>query len=102
MQELGRRRTRDAQVALQARERSVVTAATHHLRRATTRLDGRETTLRALDPRRVLERGYSITRAANGQTVRRAADAAVGDELVTELASGRIASRVERVEEENS
>jgi exodeoxyribonuclease VII large subunit len=102
VQELGRRRTRDAQVALQARERSVVTAATHHLRRATTRLDGMETTLRALDPRRVLERGYSITRAADGQTVRRAADAAVGDELVTELASGRIASRVERVEEETS
>ena len=73
----------------------MVTAATHHLRRATTRLDGSETTLRALDPRRVLERGYSITRAANGQTVRRAADAAVGDELVTELATGRIASRVE-------
>jgi exonuclease VII large subunit len=48
----------------------------------------------------VLERGYSITRAANGQTVRRAADAAVGDQLVTELATGRIASRVETVEEE--
>jgi exodeoxyribonuclease VII large subunit len=98
VQELGRLRTRDAEVALQARERSVIAAATHHLRRASTRLDGTETTLRALDPRRVLERGYSITRAANGQTVRRAVDASVGDQLVTELASGRIASRVEAVE----
>lgn len=100
VEELGRRRTRDAQVALAARERAVVTAATHHLRRATTRLDGSEATLRALDPRRVLERGYTITRTASGRIVRRASDAAVGDELVTELAAGRVASRVERVEEE--
>ena len=35
----------------------------------------------------------------NGQTVRRAADAAVGGQLVTELATGRIVSRVETVEE---
>ncbi|MEX1008429.1 MAG: exodeoxyribonuclease VII large subunit [Acidimicrobiia bacterium] len=100
VEELGRRRTRDAQVALAARERAVVTAATHHLRRATTRLDGSVATLRALEPRRVLERGYTITRIASGRVVRRASDATVGDELVTELAAGRVASRVERVEEE--
>ena len=102
VQELGRLRTRDAEVALQARERSVITAATHHLRRA--RRPG-STAPRPRSGRstrgRVLERGYSITRDANGHTVRRAVDASVGDHLVTELASGRIASRVESVEEEN-
>ena len=98
VEELGRRRTHDSQVALAARERAVVSAATHHLRRAVTRLDGSETTLRALDPRRVLERGYTITRTTGGRIVRGATDVAIGDELITELAAGRVASRVESVE----
>ena len=62
------------------------------------KVDGAERTVRALDPRRVLERGYSITRTADGQVLRWVGDAAVGDELVTELATGRVASRIERVE----
>jgi exonuclease VII large subunit len=49
----------------------------------------------ALDPARVLERGYTITRTADGRVVCRAGDAPVGAELVTELASGALVSRVE-------
>ena len=51
--------------------------------------------VRALDPRRVLTRGWSITRTADdGRTLRSAADAAPGDELVTTLADGSVRSTV--------
>ena len=56
--------------------------------------------MRALDPRRVLERGYTITRTADGRVVRRAGDVDAGSELVTELASGRVISRVEAAVED--
>ena len=59
------------------------------------RLDTAESRLRALDPRRVLERGYTITRDERGRTVRSAAAATPGARLVTETADGRIHSRVE-------
>lgn len=91
----GRRVTRDAVAVLDERERSVASAATHRLDLEVVRLDAREATVRALDPRRVLERGYSITRDADGRVVRHAADAAAGQLIVTELADGRVASRVE-------
>jgi len=53
-----------------------------------------EGAVRALDPRRVLERGYTITRTADGRIVRRAGDVDTDHELVTELAQGRVISRV--------
>jgi len=59
------------------------------------RVDAAEARLRALDPRRVLERGYTITRDAHGRAVRAAAAAAAGELLVTETADGEIRSRVE-------
>jgi exodeoxyribonuclease VII large subunit len=65
------------------------------LRDESARIDAAGARLRALDPRRVLERGYTITRAADGTVVRGAAAVAVGDELCTETADGVIASRVE-------
>ena len=39
-------------------------------------------------------RGWSITRTADGRTLRSAADAAPGDELVTTLADGSVRSTV--------
>jgi exodeoxyribonuclease VII large subunit len=42
----------------------------------------------------VLTRGWSITRTADGRTLRSAADAAAGDELVTTLADGSVRSTV--------
>ena len=41
------------------------------LREASLALDASDATVRALDPRRVLERGYSITRDEHGRAVRR-------------------------------
>jgi exodeoxyribonuclease VII large subunit len=58
-----------------------------------TRLAGR---LDALDPDRVLARGYSRTvLARTGATLKRAADARLGDVLRTHLAEGDLESRVE-------
>jgi exodeoxyribonuclease VII large subunit len=93
--ELGRRATRDRRTVLDVRERELATHAQHHLSRAELRLARSEGIVRALDPRRVLERGYSITRDADGRVVRHAADVGVGTQIQTELAEGRVVSRVE-------
>ena len=53
------------------------------------------TRMRALDPRRVLERGYSITRDADGHVLRATDEIVAGALVETELASGRVTSRVE-------
>lgn len=58
------------------------------------RLDHREAQVRALDPRRILARGYSLTRGEDGSLVRSAADVPTGSRLVTELADGVVHSRV--------
>jgi exodeoxyribonuclease VII large subunit len=58
-------------------------------------LDGIAARVAALDPARTLARGYSVTRTAAGTVVRRSADVAVGDHLITSLADGEFASIVE-------
>ncbi|HWC68837.1 MAG TPA: exodeoxyribonuclease VII large subunit [Acidimicrobiales bacterium] len=58
-------------------------------------LDHVEARVRALDPVHALARGWSITRTGDGHLVRRPADVAAGDELVTTLAAGTLRSRVE-------
>ncbi|MGF1600228.1 MAG: exodeoxyribonuclease VII large subunit [Acidimicrobiales bacterium] len=50
--------------------------------------------LRALDPARLLARGWSITRTTDGALVREAAAVAVGTTLRTTLASGTLTSTV--------
>jgi exodeoxyribonuclease VII large subunit len=57
-------------------------------------LDAVEAQVRALDPRRALARGWSITRGADGRVVRSAALVAPGDELVTTLTDGTVRSTV--------
>jgi exodeoxyribonuclease VII large subunit len=102
LQDAARRVHRGVPVAL-SRERRLLDA---HRRRASDagrrgvrdaqhRLDMAEAQLRALDPRRVLERGYTITRAADGSVLRSATSVRGGDELVTETADGSVRSRVE-------
>ncbi len=98
--ELARRRTGEVAAHLDGRERQIVTLANHHLSRAGLRLDSAETAVRALDPRRVLERGYSITRDADGRVLKQATVSLAGAVLETELAAGRIVSRVETITEE--
>jgi exodeoxyribonuclease VII large subunit len=98
--ELGRRAARDRRVALATRERALVTHAQHHLQRAALRLGTHEGVVRALDPKRVLERGYSITRDADGRVLRGADEVSAGAVVETELARGRVISRVETTTEQ--
>ncbi|HSL57102.1 MAG TPA: exodeoxyribonuclease VII large subunit, partial [Acidimicrobiales bacterium] len=49
----------------------------------------------ALDPARVVARGWSITRTADGRLVRAVADAPAGTGLVTTLADGAVRSTVD-------
>jgi exodeoxyribonuclease VII large subunit len=63
--------------------------------RATRLVDHVETRVRALDPARVLARGWSITRDEHGGLVRSTSDAAVGAKLVTTVADGVVRSTVD-------
>ncbi len=58
-------------------------------------MDSVEQRVRLLDPALTMARGWSITRTADGRTVRTAADLQPGDEIVTTFASGTARSRVE-------
>ena len=57
-------------------------------------LSGRRRTLDALDPTRVLSRGYAIVRTADGGVVRSPAQVDEGDELDLEVAEGRVHANV--------
>jgi len=96
-----RRATRDAERQLQLRERRIAVAGRRLARSAALHVDNLDARLRALDPRGVLDRGYTITRAADGAVVKRAGVVSPGTLLVTEFADGTATSRVERVESRN-
>ena len=114
--DLARAGTRSADQGLRARERGIVVAARTALARGAERVDDRvvrvapvarralrearrdlatlEVRIRALDPQRVLERGYSITRADDGRVVRSPGDVVPGAMLVTEVRGGTVTSTV--------
>ena len=58
------------------------------------RLDLLAARVAAADPARLLARGWSLTRTADGRLVRSPADAPPGTEVVTTLAAGRLRSQV--------
>jgi exodeoxyribonuclease VII large subunit len=59
--------------------------------------------LESLSPLAVLARGYSLTkRISDGQTLREAGEASVGDEIETQLAQGSLVSRVTTILGEGS
>jgi exodeoxyribonuclease VII large subunit len=58
------------------------------------RLDVLVARVDAADPTRLLARGWSLTRTADGRLVRSPADAPPGTEVVTVLAAGRLRSQV--------
>jgi len=100
--EMAARIQRGVPVALAAEERTLDShrvrlrdAGGRCIRTERARLESVEARVRALDPRRVLERGYTITRAADGSVVRAADAVGTGDELLTETAAGTVRSRVE-------
>lgn len=53
-----------------------------------------ESHLKALSPLAVLERGFSLTRTANGKIIRTAAEAPAGTTIQTRLAQGSLESKV--------
>ena len=65
-----------------------------HMQRAESRLQKAEAQLKAYSPYGVLERGYSLTTAADGSVVRDAKDVKAGDRLMTRLAKGVVESEV--------
>ena len=58
-------------------------------------LASRHAELSALDPRRVLDRGYALVEKTDGKLLRAASETARGDELKIILRDGAIAARVE-------
>lgn len=87
---------------LRARGRRVAELARAATRDATLALEAAEARLRALDPHRVLERGYSITRTADGRVLRSVVGAVAGATIVTELVDGTLSSTVVAHEEPTS
>ncbi|HET6811530.1 MAG TPA: exodeoxyribonuclease VII large subunit [Acidimicrobiales bacterium] len=76
------------------RESTVV----HRLARARGQLHDRRHTLDALDPTRVLRRGYAVVRDRRGAVVRDAGAVGTGERLSAELARGRLTVEVTGVE----
>ena len=72
------------------------------LKRQDDRLTAIADNLRALDPARILARGWSITCLADGTLVRSVADVAPGDPLVTQVAGGTVTSTVDGTEPADS
>jgi exodeoxyribonuclease VII large subunit len=96
--QLGRRATRDAARTLGAHEHTLVATATRGTRAADARLAVAAARLRGLDPQRVLERGYTITRDADGRVLTRLTGVEAGATLAVEFADGTAVTRVERTE----
>lgn len=66
-----------------------------HRQRATDRLDAAAARVTALDPARVLARGWSLTRTVDGRTVRDPSEVRSGDRLITTVAGGDLVSTVD-------
>ena len=64
------------------------------LDRAEGRLETAAARVEALDPVRVLKRGWSITRRADGRLVRSVADAASGETITTTVGDGALVSTI--------
>ena len=83
-------------VELSSLSARVETSARETLAKKQLQLTAAENRLRGLNPRAVLERGYSITRSKDtGKVVRSDDDVKIGDVLSTELSKGVIESKVE-------
>lgn len=79
---------------LEAQSAQLPTQAKALLQRQQQQLSHAEALCAALAPEAVLQRGYSLTRRADGQVLRNAADAQAGERLHTQLAEGSLESTV--------
>jgi exodeoxyribonuclease VII large subunit len=92
---LRERRVRQVESRLLLDERRLTQACRLLAERRRTRVAAAERQLTLLSPLAVLERGYSLTRTADGALVRSVADAAPGTALVTQVKDGAIRSVVD-------
>jgi exodeoxyribonuclease VII large subunit len=76
----------------------VAAASERQLAERAVRIDALTRSLSHLDPRAVLERGYSIVRDEAGRIVRRSREVASGDRVDITFAEGGASARVERSE----
>jgi exodeoxyribonuclease VII large subunit len=79
-------------------QRRLAAAQSVALERREARLERLQSHLQHLDPRQVLERGYSIVTRADGSIVRAAQEVQPGDAVGLEFARGRARARVQDVE----
>jgi exodeoxyribonuclease VII large subunit len=86
-----------SEVALGVRAGRLGDLAVRHVGRCDERVNGWRRLVAAYDVDRQLERGYSLTLAADGGLVRRASDVAPGEQIVTRLAGGSVQSTVDDV-----
>jgi exodeoxyribonuclease VII large subunit len=83
-----------AEERLDARAARVGGLARARVREASAMVDVLAARAESFDPTRLLARGWSLTRTADGRLVRSVADATAGTELVTTLADGKVRSTV--------
>jgi exodeoxyribonuclease VII large subunit len=81
-----------AEERLDSRASRVSGLARARLRESSARIDVLAARADAFDPARLLARGWSLTRTADGALVRTVADAPPGTRLVTTLADGEVRS----------
>lgn len=91
----GRRRIAVESTSIDRLTRSLVAGSTSRIRDAGRQLEAEARLVAQLSPVRLLERGFSITRSADGGVVRSQAQVDIGDRLVTSLADGTVHSKVE-------
>jgi len=87
--------SRELRAGLERLAQRLAHAGERRLARSTARVERAQSSLGHLSPLAVLERGYSITRGADGRLLREAAAAAPGERIETTLARGILRSRVE-------
>jgi exodeoxyribonuclease VII large subunit len=94
-----RRHLRHASLGLDSASERLARRPVLSLAAAEAALQHRAARVAALDPARVLARGWSITRTADGRLVRSPDDVAAGDVLATTTAGGELHSRVQEAEQ---
>ena len=81
-------------------ERRLASAARNALGRRQEQLRELDRALRALSPKKVLERGYAVLLTEQGRAVRAAAEVKQGERLRAELARGKIDLTVTATEDD--
>ena len=90
-----RRQLADSNRALDVTTTRLVRRIPHVVDAGRRQIDAAAARLALLDPVNLLQRGWSITRDADGSLLRTADDARAGDLITTQLADGSFTSRIE-------